>query len=136
MTQVKMAEKRRVRGMWPLIGFLLVVAIAAIAYFASEPALAFARQNLRGFVVRGEDVQIARFGVAAVIFVVLIASVGLIVALFSPKKAIQVKESDLAKEREQMQFERRYERMKQRDMAMKLRQRLREENKNKDEFTY
>ena len=65
---------------------------------------------------------------AALTFVVLLSFVAFLVAVFMPKKAINVNENDLRKERQQVAEYRKYERVRQRNINRDTQKYLREKN--------
>jgi type VI protein secretion system component VasK len=114
MSQVRVAEKKRRRGMWPVLGFVLILVLAAIAYLIAPAVIDLTRQLLPRFTTRGTNPETVRLLFAILIFLVLGAVGALIVALFAPKRAINVNEKDLEKERKQMQEARKMDRVRQR----------------------
>jgi hypothetical protein len=99
-TKIEAAQKKR-RAYWPVLGFLMLVALGGISYFAG-PAIVdwLDRTNLiRGF--PPADVPNRDFyGIVSVMtFAVLAMFASLIVAATLPKKKSVVNEKMIAKER-------------------------------------
>ncbi len=119
-SQVTIAKKRSKRGLWPALGLGLIIALLVISYAVAPSVIAFSKANFRGFTTRGTDPQLVHWLFTAIIFLVLGATAALIVALFAPKRAINVKESDLAKERVQLQEKKRMDRVRQRKINRQM----------------
>ena len=120
MSQVVVSEKRKRRGLWPVIGFILILALAAIAYLLAPAVIDLTKQLLPRFTTRGTNPETVRLMFALLIFLLLGAVVALTVALFAPKKAINVNENDLAKERKQMQEAKKMDRIRQRRITREM----------------
>jgi hypothetical protein len=86
------------RAFLPLIGFILAVALAAIAWIISPEVVKFLGSHLRGF-PRGPQMNTYT---AIVLFIMFGGVAALIVAAAVPKKKSQVKEKDLVQERKEM----------------------------------
>jgi mannitol-specific phosphotransferase system IIBC component len=89
------------KAFWPLIGFVLAVAIAAIAWALAPSVVSFLGARLKGF-PRGPQMNLYT---TIVLFFMFGGVASLIVAAAMPKKKSQVKETDLVKERKQMMAE-------------------------------
>lgn len=113
-SQVTISQKKKKRGLWPVLGFILIIALLIISYAVAPAVIEFCKANFRGFTTRGTNPQTVHLLFTVLIFLVLGAFTALIVALFAPKRAINVKESDLAKERVQMQEQKKMDRLRQR----------------------
>ena len=95
-------KKDPLKAFLPAIGLLLALAFAAIAFFLREPV----QQLLIDQNVLTEPVdEKVGYVIGGVIFLVLMLFAGFIFALFAPKPAKRVTESELKKEREAMQRE-------------------------------
>lgn len=101
-SQVKIQEKKRGRRSWPVMGFLLIVAFTVIAYLIAPGVIDWLRDNLRGFRTTGMNQTTLRWVFTAIIALILSLFAGMIIAVAAPKKPINVKMSDLAKERDQL----------------------------------
>ncbi len=119
-SQVTIAKKKSKRGLWPVLGLVLIVALLIISYTLAPTVIEFCKTNFRGFTTRGTDPQVVHWLFTILIFLVLGAFTALFVALFAPKKAINVKESDLAKERVEMQQQKRMDRLRQRKINRQM----------------
>lgn len=84
---------------WPVIGFLLALCFAAIAYVLGEPALTFVRRTFKADDLVGtEYVWISR----AIIFVVFMFFLAMVYAAAAPKKKGSIDERQLVKERKEI----------------------------------
>ena len=121
MSQIKVLEKRRKRGLWPIIGLLLAIALGVISYVLAPTVITWLRDRNARFGLT-LDPQVFQLLIAGVIFVILITIFALIVAAATPKKMINVKETDLIKERMQGKMHKQYEQKRQRQLNRKLRE--------------
>ncbi|MCS7070317.1 MAG: hypothetical protein NZM00_02355 [Anaerolinea sp.] len=126
-SQVKVAVRSRRRWAWPVVGFILAVSLGVIAYMLAPAAIQFVRSTLRGFDTSGMAPTTLRWIFTAILFVIFITLAGLIVAVAAPKPRDTVKYSDLVKEREAMQAERKRKKLQ----ARRLAQQMREENRKR-----
>jgi membrane protein implicated in regulation of membrane protease activity len=112
-------NKKSMRAFWPLLGFILIVALGIIAYVLGEPiynALAAGPNFPPAGGTRTQWLWILR-GIAFVSLGLLSA---LIVAAAMPRQKTQVKEKDLAKERVQLNRERKAKRELQRKINKQM----------------
>ncbi|GEM_PF-1037195 len=121
MSQVKIAQKRRSRGLFPVIGLLLAVALGVISYVLAPYGVEWLKSQ-NGRFGNTLEPQVLQLLVAAGIFGVLLTIVALIVAVATPKKMIDVKETDLVKERVQRKAYKEMEHKRQRQLNRKLRE--------------
>lgn len=121
MSQVKMAERRNRRGLWPLLGLFLAVAAGAIAFLLAPLLIEFLQTQNRRFGVGMEPERLRLYVTIGITFVFL-SIAALIVALAAPKKAINVKETDLIKERARAQMRHKYEVKRQRKINREMRE--------------
>jgi len=130
MSQVRIAEKKRSRALWPVIGLLLAVALLAISYVLAPILVTWLRSISPQFSqgVRAMTTSTVNLLFTGLLFLVLGALSALIIALLAPKKAINVKYTDLIKERDAIEAEKKRRRLQQR----KFNQQFRESIKNKD----
>ncbi|MGQ9907449.1 MAG: hypothetical protein ACUVS2_01310 [Candidatus Flexifilum sp.] len=126
-SQVKVAGRARRRWAWPVVGFILAVSLGVIAYMLAPTVIQLLRTNLRGFDTSGMAPTTLRWIFTAILFVIFITLAGLIVAVAAPKPRDTVKYSDLVKEREAMQAERKRKKIQ----ARRLAQQMREENRKR-----
>jgi predicted PurR-regulated permease PerM len=124
MSQVRISEKKRGRGGWAAIGFILIIACGIIAAVITPSVVEFLDDQVRGFRITGRDLQQTRLIVGFIVFLLLTSVAALIVAVFAPKRAINVKETDLIKEREMAQKARKSDRMRQRQINREYRDHL------------
>jgi hypothetical protein len=132
MSQVIVTEKKRKRGLWPVMGLILAVALGIISYFIAPAVIDLTKQLLPQFSTRGMSPRDVHLIFTFLTFVVLMAFVAFLVAIFMPKKAINVNEADLKKEREQMQAYKRYERHRQRRINRETQAYLKEKNRRNE----
>ncbi len=128
-SQVRVVKKKRGRGLWPILGLIMMIAIGAISWIVA-PYVIDAVQGMRASFGAGTDPDRLRLYAAAGVFFVLISFTGLIIAFARPRKGmIDVKESDLIKERQQRQLQAAMERKRQ----LKLNRQMRQEIRARDE---
>jgi flagellar biosynthesis/type III secretory pathway M-ring protein FliF/YscJ len=118
----KASKKNSIARWLPALGFLLVLALGAVSYVISEPvheavySAMFEEQELMRGIGRGSPSSFmqptGQYGVAFVIFIVLLLLVGILYAIFAPKPKIRVHESELKKERIQNEQDRRREKLR------------------------
>jgi hypothetical protein len=129
MSQIKLADVKRKRGLWPFMGLLLAVALGILSYYLAPTVIQLTRQLLPQFSTRGIPGDQLRLIFTALTFVVLLLVTALLVALFMPKKTMLVKESDLKKEREQMVAYKKADKLRQRKINLQTQQYLKEKGK-------
>ena len=102
-SQVKVVVYKRSRKRWAAYGFLLIVALLVISWFAAVPATDLVKTLSHGQFRPGapggltkQQVQVV---MTLIIFVILGSVAALIVTVAAPKKVINVKDKDLVKER-------------------------------------
>jgi hypothetical protein len=118
----KVPEKKNRRGMWPVYGLLMALAIGAISYVLAPELLKFVRQRAPQFSVGTLPESQVELIFAAAIFLVLIAVVTFLLAIFVPKKKSDIKDTHLVKEKKAMEAERLARKKRQREVQKKLRQ--------------
>jgi phage shock protein PspC (stress-responsive transcriptional regulator) len=126
MTQVRQAERKVKRSWWPLIGFLLIVSLAIIAYAAAPSVIDFTKGAMPRLSLRGIAPEVQRLIFAAITFLLFVLIAGLIVALFAPRKRTLVKETDIAKMRDEMIAMREKDKRKQREVNLEIRQAMKD----------
>jgi hypothetical protein len=129
MSQIKVVGERRKRGLWPVMGLFLAIAIGIISYFLAPSVIALTKQLLPQFSTSSMPREQLRLIFTVLTFVVLLAAVAFLVALFMPKKQTDVKEKDLKKEREQMAAYKKFERHRQRRINRETQAYLKEKNR-------
>lgn len=127
MTQMRMAEKKRSRALFPVMGLLLGVAVGLISWFSAPEILKLLPTNLRTLFQRlpGNQEQI---WFAVFMFVVLMAIFSILIAIASPKKKVNVKDSDIMKERRAMLNEKANRQYQARKIAQENRKSVLEED--------
>ncbi len=118
----KASKKNSIARWLPALGFLLVLALGAVSFVLSEPvhqavySAMFEEQELmRGIGPGSPDSFMqptGQYGVAFVIFIVLLLFMGVLYTLFAPKPKYRVHETALKKERTQNEQERRREKLR------------------------
>lgn len=116
------AEKKSKRGMWPVYGLLMAIALGAIAYVLAPVLLQFVRSRSANFSIGNLTIEQVELLFAGIIFFVLIGIATLILAALTPKKKSEVLDAVLVKERKQMELERRAQKKQQMEIARKMRQ--------------
>ena len=129
MSQVKLAENKRRRGLWPVMGLFLAVALAAISYLIAPNVIGLTRQLLPQFRTTGMPPDQVRLIFAFLTFVVLLAFAAFFVALFMPKRKMLVKDTDLKKERDEMVRAKQAEKLRQRKINIETQRYLKEKNR-------
>lgn len=132
MSQVRLQEKKFNRALWPVIGFILAVALGAIAWMLQPTVITFLRRTsprVREAVRDLPDWQVEVL-VAFIIFILLAVLAALIVAVLSPKKKAIVKDIDLVKERKAILLEHKRDKVRQRYVNQQYRESV--EKRNRD----
>ncbi len=119
-------KKTPMKIFYPVIGLLVAAISAAVAYFGSEPALAFIQQNIPQF--QG-DYDTLRLIVAVAIFFVLVMVFGMAFAMTQPKMPKGVSEKDLDREKQLKAKEEAEAKRRKKEMVQKMRQRNRQANR-------
>ena len=114
-------SKKGIRRFWPVFGFLMLIALAAIAYVLAPAAMDVTKRIIPQF--RGTELPKIQMQwiFTGVVFVVLGLIAAGIIALTAPRSKMQVKETDLMKEREAMLRERQMQKKRQQDINRKMR---------------
>lgn len=115
------------RAFWPLLGFLMLIALGTISWFIA-PAVrdfAFDTFGMGAIAGAGASAQEVQLLFAFITFVILASLAGLIVAFAAPKRSINVREGDLMKERKQFIKEREDRKKRRRDLSRKQREQSR-----------
>jgi len=128
-SQVRIAEKKSNRRFWPLMGFVLIVALTVIAYIVAPDVITWMRSTFRQFRPEGMTSDQLRLVFTAIVFVVLALIAALIIAIAAPKKPINVDEGKLMKERSEMVKAKRAAKKRQRRVNRAYREHV--EGKNK-----
>lgn len=125
-------KKKSSKAMWPVMGLVLGLALAAIAYVAAPLALNWAVGAFAGFTGTELPPEQMRIFFAFLIFVVLSGIAALIVAIALPKKKVDnmAKEANLRKERERKQKEDAMRRKRKRALEHETRRIKAEQNQD------
>ena len=132
MSQVTISERKRKRGLWPVMGLILAIVIGIISWFLAPSVVALTKQLLPQFSTTGMSPRDVNLIFTFLTFVILMALVAFIVAIFMPKKAINVNERDLKKERDQAADYRKYQRVRQRKINRETQAYLKEKNRRNE----
>ncbi len=102
-SQVVVVVHKRSRKRWAAYGFLLIVALLVISGFLADPAITMVKSLSKGAFRPGAPGGLSKLQVQVaftlIIFFILGSIAALIVTVAAPKKAINVKDKDLIKER-------------------------------------
>jgi hypothetical protein len=94
----KQEREQRRKAFWPVMGFLLAVSSAFLAYVLIPGAYSLLNSSLRNFPPSSPTIQLI---IGLVLFLVFVTIGSLLVALAVPKPKIAVTETSLMKERNQ-----------------------------------
>ncbi len=122
MSQIKVVVEGNSRRRWAAIGFLLIVSLTVIAWFVSPDVIKWVKSTFRQFNTSSITPLQLQLAFTAIVFVLLALVAGLIVTLFAPKKALNVKDKDLVKERETGEKYRQAQRKRQRRINREMRE--------------
>ncbi len=100
-SQITVIYERRSRRRWAAIGFILIVALTIIAWFIAPSVIDWLKGMNANFRNAAGTMQplYLQLAFTAAVFLVLTIVVALIVTLGAPKKAINVNERELVRER-------------------------------------
>ncbi len=87
MPEYRKPEVKQARGMWPVYGLLMMVAAAGIAYVFAPDAYNLLNRNPNFSVGTFTRDEVELF-LGAIIFFIIVALGGLIIALFMPKRKV------------------------------------------------
>jgi hypothetical protein len=112
--------KKKTRGQaWrPVVGFVLILSCAAMAYFLGPAIVTWLDQGnvIRGFPPRGVPIENIRWILRGIVFVILILLGSLLVAVAAPKRKSAVNEKQMTKQREQLVLEKKARKIRQQQM--------------------
>ena len=97
---------------WPVLGFLLALSSAALAFVFTDPVIVQLKKSLRGF---PNDPKVPII-VGVILFALIAMTFSLIVAFAVPRKKSAVTEIQMAKSRKAMVNEKAARKIKQRDI--------------------
>lgn len=118
-------DYKKRRGLWPLYGLVLAIALGAISYVLGPKLYDFVLTQQPNFNTGTYTRQQVELFFAGIIFLVLIAIAGGFVAMFAPRKRTTVKETDLVKERKQKEAVRRARKKRKMQMERQAREEYR-----------
>jgi hypothetical protein len=120
-----LVQKERTDGLrkfWPVIGFIMLIALGFIAYAVSPSLISWASKQFPNFQGSPNDPTV-RAGFSFMVFVVLSSIAGLLMAVAIPRRKIEkVSEGKLAQERKEMLAARDLAKRRQRKINQKMRQ--------------
>lgn len=123
MSQVKIAEKRTRRALWPVAGFFFLIVLLVISYLVAPFVIDLVRRVVPRFSIAGTDQETVRVLFAVLIFLVSGAVSALIVALSAPRNRVQdmVKDAEMVRERQRIIEQKKADRQRQRELAQQSR---------------
>lgn len=125
MGQYKVVIEQRSRRRWAAYGFLLIVALLTISWFLAPTVISMTKSMTKGsFPPAGAGLTTMQLQIifTLVIFFLLALIAALIVTLAAPKKALDVSEKELIKERDENEKYRRMARKRQRTLNREMRE--------------
>jgi hypothetical protein len=129
-SQVTISQRKRGRAVWPVIGFILALALAVIGYLLAPAILDLLRSaspSLRG-ALRTLPVSQLQLIVAGVMFLIGGSIAALIVAAAAPKPKSEVTYKEVSKEREAMMMSRKRDKVQQRLVNRQYREQTQKKN--------
>lgn len=129
-SQVTIVYAKRSRKRWAVIGFILIIALLVISWFVAPFLIQFLKTTFKTFGPASRTIQPLQLQIAftLIIFVVLGAFSALIVTVFAPKKAINVRDKDLLQERDDGAKYQRKARKRQRTLNREMREYVQSKN--------
>lgn len=123
MSQVKIAEKRTRRALWPVAGFFFLIVLLVISYLVAPFVIDLVRRIAPRFSIAGTDGETVRVLFAVLIFLVSGAVSALVVALSAPRNRMQemVKDAEMVRERQRIIEQKKADRQRQRELAQQAR---------------
>lgn len=124
MSQIKFVVEQRSRKRWAAVGFLLIVALTVIAWFLAPSVLQWVRSANSDFRAATRTMPAWQLQAAftLLVLVILLGLSAIIVTLAAPRKAINVKETDLVKERGEAVKYHRMQKKRQRRLNREMRE--------------
>lgn len=110
-----------VRRYWPVIGFLMLIAIAIISWFLAPGAIDVARDIIPRFTGREASPIVMRLLFTVLLVAILGSLSAALLALASPKRQDEVREGDMLKERQELLKRKEAERLRMRKINRELR---------------
>lgn len=123
MSQVKIAQKRTRRALWPVAGFFFLIVLLVISYLVAPFVIDLVRRIAPRFSIAGTDRETVRLLFAVLIFLISGAVSALVVALSAPRNRMQemVKDAEMVRERQRMIEQKKADRQRQRELAQQAR---------------
>jgi hypothetical protein len=110
-----------VRKYWPVIGFLMLIALAVMSWFLAPSAIALTRDIIPQFSGRELNPMVMRIIFTVVLTFLFGAVSAALLALLTPKPQIDVREGDILKERQEMLRKKELEKQRLRKINRELR---------------
>lgn len=106
MQDYKPAPKPKSKGLWPVMGLLMAIALGIISYFLAPSVQRIVIQITRGgFTGQELPPDQMRLFFTGLVFLVLGSVAALIVAFARPKPKRKVMDADLVKQKDEMRLE-------------------------------
>ena len=118
----RQAEKKSRRGLWPVYGLVMAIALGAIAYITAPLLLQFVKGRSPNFSIGNLPPEHVELLFAGIIFFVLLGIATLILGMTVPRNKNEVMDATLVKERKAMDAEKRARKKRQLEIARKLRE--------------
>ncbi len=130
-SQVNVIVEKRSRKRWAAIGFLLIVSLLVISWFSAPGVISLLKTGVKGLGPALKTISPLQQQIAftLIIFAILGVIAALIVTLFAPRKAINVKEKDLTKERLDNVKYHKAQKKRQRKLNQEMRKYVEDKNK-------
>jgi uncharacterized membrane protein len=118
-------DYKKSRGLWPVYGLVLAIALGAISYVLGPSLYDFVLTRSPDFNTGTYTREQVELFFAGIIFFVLLTIVALLVAVFVPRSKTTVKDAELVKERNDMEKARRARKKRQLKMDRQAREEYR-----------
>jgi hypothetical protein len=124
MGQYKVVIEQKSRKRWAAYGFLLIVALLIISWFLAPTVRSVALSTLKqlGPALRSVPLVQQQIVFTIIIFLILAIVAALVVTLAAPKRALNVSEKDLVKERETAHKYHQMQKKRQRKLNREMRE--------------
>jgi hypothetical protein len=111
----KKPEKSKLQAFWPVMGALLIVTAAVLAFFIGPAVVNWLDKGnvIKGFPPKGVPIVNIYWILRGIVFVILGLLASMVVAAAAPKKKSAVTEVKLAKERKDMVLDKKARKMRQ-----------------------
>ncbi len=126
-SQVKIVGQKRATWMYPVVGFILIVAVTGIAWVAAPYVESFIKDLFPNFRRAGMSAETFRWALTASVAGILLLVAMMLVAIGSRRRRpLDVRNSTLVKERDEMILDRKRTKRRQRQMNQKMRDHVRD----------